>query len=238
MENINKNVLVAGAVILLLALGAWWMSQNSAHPLPLVEGDTVSSWDFQGTYKDGGALEKKANDEIVRQKSLLGGDQSGVGDDPTDYSIYVGIANQYELLGNGKAAYNYLGRALKIDSEKTGLAWRNLGALLERLGALETARVAYARAVEAQSQIVEYHVVRLQFLIKNFADDASALNAAFDEADKEFGETPEILQVKAQWLEKSGRHEEAASTLQQMTRLMKGFDANVDVEFGQLKSQI
>ena len=194
----NRNSII-GAAVIILALGAWLLFQNQSHPLPLAGGDTVSSWNFQGTHKDGGELEKKVRDEIVRLESFLGGDQSGKNDDPTDYILYVSIANQYTLLGEGSKAYDYLGRAVRIDPSKTGLAWRNLGALLERLGAYNTARIAYARAVEAQPQIEEYHIARLQFLMTNFADDKTALNAAFEEVEAHFGkDAPFLLQLKAQ----------------------------------------
>ena len=236
MQAMNKNNILAGLVIALLALGAWWFTQSSSHLLPIAEGDTVASWDFPGPYKDGGELEKRARDEITRSEGLLGGDQSGTNDDPTDYTLYVSIANQFLLLGDGKRAYEYLGRALKIDAEKTGLAWRNLGSLMERLGALGTARVAYSRAVEAQPNIVEYHVVRLQFLISHFSDDAAAIDAAFDEAKQELGETPEILQIKAEWQEKTGRIEDAIKTLQSMHTIMGVGEQNSAGEIARLRS--
>ncbi len=235
MQNINKNVLI-GVVALALGAGAWFLSGNQPHLLPLAEGDAITSWDWQGTYEDGGELEKRARDEIARSEGLLGGDQSGKGDDPTDYILYVSIANQYELLGDGKSAYEYLGRALKIDSEKTGLAWRNLGALMEKLGALHTARIAYARAVEAQPHIAEYHVAKLQFLMKNFSEDAPAIEAAFEEAKEGVGGgSPEILQIKAQWYESTGKVKEAIEALQEMERIMGGSVPTVRSEINRLR---
>ena len=200
MHIMNKNVILAGLAIAVLAGSAWWFTQNSfTHPLPLSEGDIVSSWDFQGTYKDGGTLEKKANDEIVRLEGFLGGDQSGTDDDPTDYIIYVSIANQYELLGDGQRAYESLGRAVAIDSIYTGLAWHNLGNLMARFGAYKTARIAYAKAVEAQSSVEQYHIARLQFLSAHFAEDDSAIEAAFGEAEDQFGkEASFLLQLREQ----------------------------------------
>ncbi|HLE55734.1 MAG TPA: tetratricopeptide repeat protein [Rhodothermia bacterium] len=223
--------------MLVLAGAVWWFTQNPSHPLPLVEGDAVSSWDFQGIHKDEGALEKKANDEITRLTNLLGGDQSGKDDDPTDYILYVSIANQYELLGDGKNAYEYLGRAVNIDSTKTGLAWHNLGSLLERLGAYGTARVAYAKAVEAQPHIEQYHVARLRFLMGHLKDDTSAIEAAFGEAEAQFGkEAPFLLQIRAQWEEITGRLDEAASTLEDMQRFVGSRNTEVDHEIARLRS--
>lgn len=240
MQNSNRTIIrtiIIGVVALaLIAGGAWFLFGGGAHPLPLAEGDTVTSWDFQGSYEGNSELEKRARDEIARSEGLLGGDQSGANDDPTDYILYVEIANQYQLLGDGKAAYAALGKALKIDSTKTGLAWRNLGTLMEKLGAQNTARVAYARAVDAQPQIVEYHVARLAFLMDHFADDAAAIEAAFEEAKTGLeGDTPEILQMKAQWNERTGKVKEAIEALREMEKLMGGNDPTARAEIVRLR---
>ncbi|MBI2610563.1 hypothetical protein HYW60_01335 [Candidatus Kaiserbacteria bacterium] len=237
MQNTNKNILIGIVAAALIAGGAWFLFGNQAHPLPVAEGDAISSWDFQGSYEGNSELEKRARDEIARSEGLLGGDQSGANDDPTDYILYVSIANQYELLGDGKAAYEYLGRALRIDSTKTGLAWRNLGALMERLGALNTARIAYARAVEAQSQIAEYHTARIQFLIAHFAEDTAAIEAAFGEAEVGLeGTAPEIQQIKAQWYESIGMTQEAIEALREMERLMGGNVPTIRGEIARLRA--
>lgn len=234
MSNNARSALIGIIIAVAAGAGVWWYSQNSAHPLSLAEGDTIASWNFQGTHKDGGALEKKVNDEITRQKGLLGGDQSGKNDDPTDYILYIGIANQYELLGDGREAYEYLGRALKIDSTKTGLAWRNLGSLLERLGAPNTARAAYAHAVEAQPHIIEFHLARLRFLVNSFSEDTAAVEAAFGEAEEASGETPEVLQIKAEWYKKTGHTEEAISAMQKIQSLMG--DSSLESEIARMRS--
>jgi tetratricopeptide (TPR) repeat protein len=109
----------------------------------IAKGDSVASWDFKGAYADNPELIAKANAEIARFSDLIGkGTYS-------DMELYVSIANQYELLGNGKQEYDYLGRAIMSDPT-SGLPWHNLGVLMERLGALKTARVAYDRAVFLQ----------------------------------------------------------------------------------------
>src|SRR3989344_5223455 len=236
MQNISKNTFLIVAVLIVLLAGAWVFTRNSfTHPLPLAQGDTIASWDVQGTRNDGGELEKKANDQIARLQALLGGDQSGKDDDPTDYSLYVGIANQYELLGDGKQAYEYLGRAVSIDPTETGLAWHNLGALMVKLGALKTARTAYAKAVEAQPGVSQYHIARLEFLTDRFAEDTSAVEGAFQEAEAQFGDDASILQVKAAWYTKTLRYQDAITALETMRRLMGGSDAGIDREIARLK---
>ncbi len=140
----------------------------------LVSGETIASWDFSGSYKDGGQLEAKVRADITRLKGLL---NSGTF---TNYELYVSIANQYELLGDGKQEFTYLNYALAIDSTKTGLAWHNMGKLLERLGAYKSARVAYDRMLQAQPTS-QYIRARLEFLQARMPEDTAAIAQA--EAD-------------------------------------------------------
>jgi len=143
-------------------------------PFALASGETVASWNFAGSYKDGGTLEARANADITRLKGLLNSDTY------TKYELYVSIANQYELLGDGKQEFTYLNYALAIDSTKTGLAWHNMGKLLERLGAYKSARVAYDRMIQAQPT-TQYLRARLEFLQARMPEDTAAIAQA--EAD-------------------------------------------------------
>ena len=146
-------------------------TQSSQAPFALVSGETVTSWDFAGTHNDNGQLEAKVRADIERLKGLL---NSG---EYTKYELYVSIANQYELLGDGKQEYTYLNYALAIDSTKTGLAWHNMGKLLERLGAYKSARVAYDRLVQVQST-TQYIRARLEFLQAHMPEDTGAIAQA------------------------------------------------------------
>lgn len=149
-------------------------SSPAVSPFSLVPGETIAVWDFAGTHNDDGQLEARVRAEIERTKDLL---NSGT---YTNYELYVSIANQYELLGDGKQEFTYLNYALAIDSEKTGLAWRNMGKLLERLGAYKSARIAYDRMVLAQP-FPEYELTRLEFLKTHMPEDTDAIMQA--EAD-------------------------------------------------------
>lgn len=137
----------------------------------LVPGDEPVSWYFVGTYNDGGQLEARATSEIQRMKGLL---NSGTF---TNYELYVSIANQYELLGDGKQEYIYLNYALAIDSTKTGLAWHNMGKLLERVGSYKSARVAYDAMIAAQTTS-QYIRARLEFLKAYMPEDTDAITQA------------------------------------------------------------
>jgi tetratricopeptide (TPR) repeat protein len=221
----RNQFVIAGSVAALIAvgvLGLWWFGVGPFTPsaITLQEGDVVSSWDFQGSHKDDGPLEEQVRKEIKRLEGELGGDQSGANDTPTDYSLYVGIAGQYTLLGDGKSTYEYLNKALAIDQEKTGLAWHNMGVLMERIGAIKTAQVAYIRAVQAQP-LDSYYTALLQFLMKYYSEDFATVDATFVEAEKVYGDSePFLLQQKAGWLEYSGRLEEARAAWEKLLPLM------------------
>ena len=149
-------------------------SSTAKPAFSLVPGDEPASWYFVGTYSDGGQLEARADAEIERMKNFL---NSGTF---TNYELYVSIANQYELLGDGKQQYTYLNYALAIDSTKTGLAWHNMGKLLEKLGSYKSARVAYDRMIQVQPTS-QYIRARLEFLKAHMSEDTDAIKQA--EAD-------------------------------------------------------
>ena len=173
MGSPHRNTLIGiAAVALLLGLGAWWYTaQPASYDFEFVAGEEVVSWNFQGAYTGNPELEARAEAEIGRLKGLFG--QEGY----TDYELYISIANQYGLLGDGKGEYDYLTRALAIDSEATGLAWHNMGKLLERLGALKTARIAYDNMVKAQP-VIQYQTERLEFLRAYMPEDTEAIAEA------------------------------------------------------------
>ncbi len=198
MQMIKKQWLVAGIsfFVAVLAAGAIWFSsmRSAQHPLPLAGGDSIAFWNFKGPYLDGGTLETRAREEIARLEGLLGSGKF------TDYEIYVSIANQYELLGDWRSAYNYFGKAVREDSAgNTGLAWHNLGVLLSRLGALQTARIAYEKATLVESQIWSYHYAYIEFLIQNMKNDTAAIEKAFGAAAATFGQTSDMADLRARW---------------------------------------
>lgn len=168
-----RKFALGAAVLIILGFGAWWMWGSSpAHPFPLVSGERIASWELEGSHKDGGELEAGARAEIARLEGML-----GKGEEP-DYILYVGIANQYHLLGDGKKEYEYLGRALTEDADKTGLAWHNMGQLLARLGALGSAKVAFESAIAAEPHIIQYNRAYIDFLRWYMPEDKEALTAA------------------------------------------------------------
>ena len=160
------------------------------HPLPLVDGDSISSWDFKGAYTGNPELEAKAKGEITRYSGLLTTATS------SKMILLIATANEYELLGKGKDQYEYLGRAVRADSVN-GLPWHNLGVLMERLHAYETARIAYKKAATLQPQFAFYHFAYLEFLIQNMKTRTDVIEDAFSAAEKNLGKIQDLTDFRA-----------------------------------------
>lgn len=158
----------------------------------LSAGDSISSWNFRGAYTDNPELTAKAQSEISRLIGLL------VTATSSEMILSVGVANQYELLGDGKNQYDYLGRAIQADPGN-GLPWHNLGVLMERLGAMNTARVAHERSTLLNPQLAVYHFAYIEFLIQNMKSDTAAIEKAFAAAEENVGPKPYLAELRGQW---------------------------------------
>lgn len=136
---------------------------------PINPADTIVSWNFKGVYTGNDTLIAKANADIAHLKSLIGKGQYD------DYDLYVGIGNAASLIGNGESAYQNYNRAVSIHSDK-GLAYMNLGHLMDLLGAYRTAADAYAKAA-AVEPIPQYKNAQLDYLMWRFPEEAAQLKA-------------------------------------------------------------
>ena len=163
------------------------------HPLPLVSGDSIASWDFKGAYTDNPELVAKAQSEIQRLSIQLDTATSSA------MILSVSIANQYELLGNGKKQYEYLGRAVRENPEN-GLPWHNLGVLMEKLGAYKTARSAHEKSTLVQSELKFYHYAYIDFLITRMKDDTVRIEKAFAFAENNIGQDPYLTELRTEWM--------------------------------------
>lgn len=162
------------------------------NPLPLAKGDRIVSWDFKGAYTNNPELTAKAQAEIERLSGPLSIATSSA------MILSVGIANQYELLGDGKNQYVYLERAVRADA-LNGLPWHNLGVLMERLGALATARIAYEKSTLVQPQIPMYQYAYLEFLLQYMKDDTAGIEKAFTVAEKHIGSDSYLTYLRDAW---------------------------------------
>ena len=166
MKNKYIGIIV---IVLVIVLGFWYIQsvrqeEPLENPFTIVSTDVIESWQFKSSHNDAGELERGVITEISRLEDLL--DEEG----SNDYILYVGIAGQYILIGDGENAYEYLGKALALDSENTGLAWHNMGRLMETLGAYDSARIAFDRMIEAQP-LPAYYMSKIDFLERHFPED-------------------------------------------------------------------
>jgi len=169
-------------------------SRSTVAPPSIIKGDTISSWSFKGVYADSPELVAKADAEIKRLTDLV-----GRGGEYPDVSIYVGIANQYDLFGDGKQEYDYLVRAISSNGGVSGLPWHNLGVLMEKLGAPLTARVAYQNATLVQPKLKQWHFAYLEFLTTRMKDDVTDIEKAFAAAFANIGQDADILYMQSAW---------------------------------------
>jgi tetratricopeptide (TPR) repeat protein len=221
-----RRKLLAGialcAVIIGIGLGIWQFGLHSGGAeFPLHAGDRISSWSFKGAYSGNDALIAQANADVSKLKTLLAARicseeeatstmESGSTEcnayDP--YDLHVGIGNDHNLLGDGRAAYREYAQAVAIHPGK-GLAYMNLGRLFEELGAYPTAADAYAKSVAVEPGQLIFHVARLKFLTTRLPDDRDRILAALKDVSDQFGDTPAILSIEAEWLEAQGKYAEA-----------------------------
>jgi tetratricopeptide (TPR) repeat protein len=201
------------------------------YPFELVGGDVISSWDFKGVYSGNAELGKKAQADIVRLNGMFGTEGN------PDYILYVSIAGQYDLLGDGAKEYKYLLRALAEDSKTTGLAWYNLGVLLTRFGALESARVAYEHAMQAQPD-AQYVTAYLEFMTRHFAGNTEDIEKAFGDVKTQFGEQATLSEIRARWLEGRGRAKEAIAQWRKVIELSPQSASAVNVEIRRLEGAL
>lgn len=168
------------------------VSGNTLAAPSIAAGDVIASWSFKGAYADNAELMTKAGVEIARLLGLVGKETY------TDLALYVAIANQYGLLGDGKQEYEYLGRAIKANTT-SGLPWHNLGVLMEKLGALQTARTAYENATLIQPEMKNYQLAYINFLIARLPSDTATIEEAFAEALLNFHQDAELLALRSKW---------------------------------------
>jgi tetratricopeptide (TPR) repeat protein len=226
----NKWILGGGALIIVAVLLGWYLKHRTP-TFPINPKDSISSWVFKGAYTGNDTLITQANADMAHLASLLGKGQFD------DYDLHIGIGNDYNLEGNGKAAYDEYDRAAMIHPDK-GLAYANLGHLMDELGAPYTAADAYAKAVQAEPGQLEYHLERLTYLTREFPQDQAQLLAAFTDASNQFGDTAPVLSIEAEWLTGLGRYADAILAWQRAKLLSPGKDTSaIDREIARLKAK-
>ncbi len=200
-------------------------------PFPINAADAAFSWTFKGAYAGNSTLIAQANTDIARLNALFGNVQY------TDYNLYNGLANDYASLGDGKTAYQYYNRAIRIHPDQ-GLAYMNLGHLFDEMGAYQSAADAYAKAVAVEPSVLQFHTARLTYLTQQLPKDTAVISAALADASKQFGDTPSILAIEAQGLAAEGRYADAIKAWQTVKTLSPGTDtSSIDAEIARLQAK-
>ncbi len=233
--NLSKKQWVLGGVVVLFigVLGAagWISYRNRVPSFPINAKDSIATWTLKGAYTGNDTLISQANADIAHLQSLLGKGQYD------DYDLYIGIGNDKNLEGDGKAAYDNYNRAVAIHTTK-GLAYANLGHLMDELGAYETAADAYGKAVAVEPGQIEYHIERLTYLTRQFPNDSARLLAAFTDSSTQFGDTAPILAIEAEWLTGLKRYSDAIAAWQRAKLLSPGKDTSaIDAEIVRLQAK-
>lgn len=182
--------IIVGLVVVLFAL-----PKPASEAFPLSAGDSVTSWSLQNIYAGNVEGAARIQTEIDRLKGLL-----GKGEFP-DYDIYVGIAQNAELLGDGKTAYESLERAID-DNPARFLAYGNLGHLMVKLKAYKTARMAFEKAVEVDNSnfALQNHLAYLEFMTSSYSGASEEdIQEAFDTALTAFPGNNDVQSLKTKW---------------------------------------
>ncbi|MDE1966353.1 MAG: hypothetical protein KGI41_03900 [Patescibacteria group bacterium] len=171
------------------------LAPAAVNPLPIDSRDALVSWTIPGAASSSAdAVTAKA--EIARLMSV-----QGTGRYP-DEAVYLDIAGHYELLGDGKDAYDFYVKAAEAAPAR-GVALYDLGNLMERLHALHTAETAYAKAVSREPGELTFRTAYLDFLAHEEPDAASTAEA-FAAARLVFAGQPNFLISEANWLSAIG----------------------------------
>lgn len=204
MSSTQRQLLLIGAGLVVLIVGVFWYNKAKAPvststtpessitastttptsttpklptqktpitQFPINPADTITSWSFHGAYTGNDTLVAKASADSAHLTSLLGTGQYD------DYDLYIGLGNDANLIGDGKNAYTDYNRAIAIHPNK-GLAYDNLGHLMDELGAYHTAALAYAKGVMVEPSVVQYRNAQMDFLDMRFPQEAARLKAA------------------------------------------------------------
>ncbi|MHB1769642.1 MAG: hypothetical protein ACYCPH_01005 [Minisyncoccota bacterium] len=246
MQMLKKHWIIATgigiAIVAGAAAGVWYDTAKTNIPVttaiptaisafPINPADTIASWTFKGAYTGNATLMQNANTDLTHLKGLLGKGQYD------NYDLYIGIGNDDNLMGNGSGAYKNYNRAIALYPNQ-GLAYTNLAHLMDELGAYHTAADAYGKAVAVQPSVLEYHLERLAFLTRQFPKDNALILAAFTDASKQFGDTPSVLAIEAQWLTGQGRYADAIKAWETVKMLSpQDRQAAIDAEIARLKAK-
>ena len=176
---------------------------TSSH-FSLAEDPTTINWNFPAVTNDADTVER----QIERIKNTS---------DIDAYEKAISLGEEYRLLGEGDKAYTYILQAVDLEPNKS-LPYLNLGTLLEKVGALDSARSAYERAVTVEPQYENNHANLVQFYMRYYPNDTKLIEATFKNGLEHTGNNETLLKNYAQWLSGEKRYKEAIVIWQQILK--------------------
>lgn len=188
-----KKVIIPFAVFVVIIIGVFTalaVGNKEPEAFSFVNGERPV-WDIEGIYEGNVDLEKRASDEIDRLEGLRNSAEF------SEYDIEIGIAQNYELLGRGELAYEHILAAIEINPARS-LAYGNLGVLLAKAQAYESAKVAYEMALD-RDDTVTHRINYIQHLEQYFGDDLDLVESAHLSALEKFPESSVLEKRYNSW---------------------------------------
>ncbi len=189
--------------------------------------DTGFSWKLSNSAPE--SVIKKSKKEISSlTKELHKGKYS-------DYNIYLQLGQEYEIVNEGKQAYESYSTASTLKPSQ-GVAMSNIGLLMARVGAINTARNAYAQSVARQPSVSLFWVLYLKFLAQ-YEPHAQKTPLVFSSARKITKDNTNVLIIEAKWLSSIGNNKSAIADWEIVrTRVSGDQQKAIDTRITSLKS--
>jgi tetratricopeptide (TPR) repeat protein len=227
MTNRTRAWIAAAIIVIVIVAFAVWKYTQNALPFPVSASDHLTNWALP-LPQDAASSTPRLSAQVSQFQAMLGG-----GTYPNE-TIYVGIANDDILLGDGKAAYLAYEKAIAASSSDA-LAYDDLGGLFARLYATSSAERAYAKAVALTPSQLLFQLSYLDYLAE-VAPNAPATAAAFVSAKQVLGTTtPDLLVAEANWLAESGSTTAAIADWQEVLVLEPGLQVSIQERINALK---
>lgn len=213
--------------VIIIAAVAWYL-MPAPNPFPVSAVDQPISWALP-LPQDAASSTPRLTAQIAQLQKILGQGQY------PDSDIHTGIANDYILLGNGKAAYQEYVAAIEASSTYA-LAYDDMGGLFARIYATSTAERAYAQAVTLAPEQLLFQLSYLDYLAE-IAPTAPTTAAAFASAKAQPGGAmnPNLLIAEADWLTRIGSTTAAIADWQKVEQIEPS--ASVEAQIAQLEKQ-
>ncbi|MAZ41110.1 hypothetical protein CL654_03255 [bacterium] len=201
MEQSQKNFGIA-FLILILGLGIWYSISNKNNQVfKVLSEDDIASWETQ---KLGGISEEELKEKISDLENKASQTQ-----DPEElYNVWIELSQNYRYLGDGEKSFEALNEALLVSSDKA-IAYLSMGALLNEVGATQSARLAYETGVSKEPQFSQFQLQLIDFLRFTPGIPDEDVEAAFEEGLARTGNSTNILREYAIWLGDKDRNQEA-----------------------------